>query len=140
MGKRNSAHHEFIVDDNGPMPSEKSTGIVFSVVFAVLAIVFRNDPSWAAGMLAMSILFAGLTVFASSWLSPLNRAWFALALFLNRIVSPIVMLVIYALAIVPFGLVMQLRADPLRRKQPADATSYWVSKSGSRVGNMRDQF
>ncbi|MEO1207419.1 MAG: hypothetical protein AAFV45_13925 [Pseudomonadota bacterium] len=137
---RRTAHHETIIDDKGPMPSDKSTGTVFAVVFLILAIVFRNDAAWAWTMIAISGVFAALTVFAASWLAPLNRAWFALALILNRVVSPVIMFVIYAIAIIPFGLALQLRADPLRRRKPTGSVSYWIDRAGADPTNMRDQF
>ena len=77
---------------------------------------------------------------APAWLAPLNRAWFKLALLLNRVVSPVVMFVIYAGVIVPFGLVMQLLRDPLAAKRPERA-SHWIDRSqSSPMTSMRDQF
>lgn len=124
-----------------PLPSERSTGVVFAVVAAIVAAVFRNEPVVLAAALAAALGFAGLAAAAPHWLAPLNRAWFALALLLNRIVSPIIMGVLFAGLIVPAGLVMQMRRDPLRSKRAPHASSYWIDRTAPATPpDMRDQF
>jgi len=64
------------------------------------------------------------------------------ALLLSKVVNPIVMLVLFAIAIIPFGLVMQLFRDPLRRRK-GEVASYWLpvdSTERSRSSNMTQQF
>jgi hypothetical protein len=64
-----------------------------------------------------------------------------LATLLNRVVSPIVMLVLFLVIIVPFGLVMQLFRDPLRKRRYTGVKSYWVERSKNGPSNdMSNQF
>lgn len=140
MARHGSDHHETLYEAETPMPSERSTGIVFAVVFAVLALFFRADPWWFFGALTISTAFAGLALFAPSMLKTLTRLWFAFALLLNRVMSPLIMLVIYCVAIVPFGAVLRLRADPLRAKRDDTAESYWIARTPNPKSSMRDQF
>ena len=53
--------------------------------------------------------------------------------------NPIVMLVLFAVVVVPAGLIMQLFRDPLRRKRPAVA-SYWVTRPDADKSSMANQF
>ena len=124
-----------------PMPSERSTGLVFAAAAVVIAAIFRSiDVVLTAALLAAAV-FAIIAIAVPRWLAPLNRAWFALALLLNRIVSPVVMFILFAGLIVPAGLVMQLRRDPLRATRRRDAVSYWIDRDpGSATVSMRDQF
>ncbi len=127
--------------DLPPMPSERSTGLVFAAVAIIVAVLFRSEGHIFAASLAMAACFAGVAILAPRWLAPINRAWFALALLLNRVVSPVIMLVLFAVLIVPAGLAMQMRRDPLRASRDRDATSYWIDRSTTaRPGSMHDQF
>lgn len=133
--------HEPLDTELPPMPSERSTGLVFAGVAVIVAVVFRTGDAVPALALAIAAGFAGTALVAPRWLAPLNRAWFALALLLNRIVSPVVMFVLFAGLIVPAGLVMQMRRDPLRASRQRDAESYWIDRSpAASPGSMRDQF
>lgn len=136
-----SGAHDPLDTELPPMPSERSTGLVFAAVAVIVAAVFRSDDSVLAVSLLVAAGFAGTALVVPSWLAPLNRAWFALALLLNRIVSPVVMFVLFAGLIVPAGLVMQMRRDPLRAARDREAESYWIDRPPTAPSSsMRDQF
>lgn len=138
MGQGN--HHETLIDTPPPLPSERSTGIVFAVVFLAAGILLRHHDELMVAALTASAATLATALLAPAWLAPLNRAWFKLALLLNRVISPVVMFVIYAGVIVPFGLVMQLLRDPLAAKRPERA-SHWIDRcQSSPTTSMRDQF
>jgi hypothetical protein len=71
----------------------------------------------------------------------IHRAWTALGDALGRIVSPLVLGVLYFLVVTPFGLLSRLRRrDPLGLKPDPKAPTYWrapVSKRTERVGLLR---
>ena len=79
--------------------------------------------------------FLILALAAPKLLAPLNRAWMAFGRLLNRIVSPIVMALLFVVAVVPTGVALRLMGrDPLRLKFDKGATTYWqrreqISKS-----------
>ncbi|MDQ2089959.1 SxtJ family membrane protein [Marimonas arenosa] len=123
--------------------SDRSFGIVFAVVFAIIGLypLFYGSVRWWA--LAVASVFLALAIFSPSVLHPLNMAWFRFGMLLNKIVSPIVMGVLFLVAIVPFGLFFRLRKrDPLRKKLDPDASSYWipVDEEIRAQSSMRNQF
>ncbi len=76
-------------------------------------------------------------------LNPLNRAWLKFGLLLHKIVSPLVMALIFYGAVWPTGLVMRmLGKDLLRLKRAPDAASYWIERHppGPLPETMKDQF
>lgn len=126
------------------MGSERSFGIVFAAVFALVGLfplTGGGDPRlWALG-LAAGFLGAGLTL--PQLLGPLNRLWFRFGLLLNRIVSPVVMGILFYLTVTPVGLIMRIRhRDPLRQRFDREAASYWipVDRARARQTSMRRQF
>ncbi len=141
MAQKTTSHHETLHEAKVDPPSEFSTGVVFAVVATIVALLFRNSPSVWMPALAAAGIFAGLAFLAPKLLRPLNIAWFRFALLLNLFVSPIIMGVIFVVAIVPFGLIMQLRHDPLRKSRAAFTDSYWIKRPQRNAGaSMRDQF
>lgn len=109
-------------------PSDRSTGYVFAAASLVYALFhYRNGTVLMAGI-ALAAGFAVISRFVPSWLRPLTVAWFALGRLLHRIVSPVVMGVLFFGVILPFGAVMRIRHDPLQVKRDRARKSYWVGK------------
>lgn len=136
-----ASSHEPLIEAEVTPPSPRSTGIVFAVVCAVAAVLLHRHLVPAAAALAGAVAFLVLALKAPHRLDRLNHAWFRFGLLLNRIVSPVVMLLLYAGAIVPFGLVMQRLRDPLRLKRRPEAQTYWVDRSATPApGSMTQQF
>ena len=134
--------HEQLRHEEVKPPSERSTGTVFAVVAVVLAALYRD-------MLPVAVAFAGVSVVLGllSWrspqvLKPLNILWFKLGMLMHRIVNPVVMLAMFAVAVVPAGLLMQRFRDPLVKRRKPAGESYWVDIEASRqlTASMRQQF
>lgn len=126
------------------MGSERSFGLVFAGVFAIVALL----PLWGGGpirlwALAVAAAFAALAFLAPNLLKPLNRFWFLFGLLLHEIVSPIVMGVLFFLTVTPIALIMRaMGKDPLNQSIDADAKSYWIipDREKSAQNTMRNQF
>lgn len=94
----NGRHHERLDDTPPPMPSERATGLIFATLSMIAALLLRHFPATMWTLAASSIGFLTLTLAWPGALAPLSRAWFRLALLLNRFISPVVMFAIYATA------------------------------------------
>jgi hypothetical protein len=124
--------------------SNRSFGIVFTVVFAIIGLLplFHGGRVrlWGLGMAAV---FAVLAFAAPQVLAPLNRLWLKLGLFLHTIVNPIVLGIMFFLVVTPTGLLMRLFGkDPLRLKRDPAAASYWIERTppGPKPESLGDQF
>jgi hypothetical protein len=124
--------------------STRSFGLVFAIVFALIGtyplLTGASPHLWA---LATSALFLAFS-FVFTWvLEPLNRLWFRFGMMLGRIVNPIVMLIIYGLTILPFGVAIRaLRKDLLRLRLDRETHSYWIDRRppGPEPESLKDQF
>ena len=98
--------------------SNKSFGIVFFVVFLIIAIYpLINSDEVRLWSLLISIIFLILGIFDSNILSPLNKVWFIFGLFLGKYISPVVMMLIYFIVVTPIGFMMRiLNKDILQLK------------------------
>ncbi|MCG3200968.1 MAG: hypothetical protein NFCOHLIN_00830 [Gammaproteobacteria bacterium] len=121
---RLSAHHDLPVKGS----SNRSFGLIFAAFFCVIALLplfSRGEVRpWA---LVVAAVFAVIAMTMPSMLAPLNKAWMRLGLLLHRVVNPIVLGLMYLVAIVPVGLLMRfLGKDLLRLKFSRGAPSYWI--------------
>ena len=126
--------------DNIKIGSNRSFGIVFSIVFLIISIYpILNDENIRIWSLAISLIFLILGIINSKILNPLNKIWFKLGILLGKIISPIVMGIIFFLVVTPTGLLMRvLKKDLLRLKYNKDS-SYWIEKNEVK-SKMKNQF
>ena len=123
--------------------SERSFGIVFAVVFAIIAFwspVFHGGPVrfWA---LAVAAVFLVLAFAAPQVLKPLNLIWFRFGMLLSRIIAPIVMGIIFFVTVTPIGLIRRMKyPDPLGQAFDKDAESYWIVRDAGSLTSMRKQY
>ena len=124
--------------------SNRSFGVVFVVAFALIGLfpLVREEAVrvWA---LLVSGAFLVPTLVYPQVLAPLNKLWFRFGMLLGRIINPVVMLIMYALVMVPVGLVLHLmRKDLLRLKPDARASTYWIQRTtpGPTPASMKYQF
>lgn len=111
--------------------SERSFGILFAVVFALIGAfpLLRGSPPYWWVLLLAGIL-ALLAWRRSSAYRRANRAWFKLGLLLAAVVSPLAIAFVYATTIVPTAVLMRLLGkDPLRLRLDPSARSYWIERS-----------
>jgi hypothetical protein len=130
MRDKHFGSHELLLrDDVTKTSSNKSFGLVFAGVFALLAVssfFFSHHERWPI-WLGLSIAFAIVAYVAPQILGPLNRWWTKLGLLLHTIVSPVILGFIFYCCIVPIGFLMrQSGNDPLRRRFEPEAKSYWL--------------
>ncbi|NKB57497.1 MAG: hypothetical protein GKS00_14320 [Alphaproteobacteria bacterium] len=138
------AHESFRERETVKGSSNRSFGIVFATVFAILALwpLLRGaDPRWWALGLAGLFLFAAIAF--PKVLTPLNRLWMRFGLLLHRIVNPLVMALLFFLVVTPIALIMRLLGKrPLHLDVDSDATTYWIKRDppGPSPETMKQQF
>ena len=120
--------------------SNRSFGIVFFIFFLIIATwPLLNDKSIRLWSLVLSIIFFILGMLDSKILHPLNTTWFKLGLLLGKLISPIVMGVIFFLVVTPIGLLMRIFKKDLLNLSKSSKNSYWIDKTGPK-SKMRNQF
>ena len=101
------------------MGSERSFGLVVAAGFLLITLapwLRHREPRWWG--LIVAVPLAALAIARPRMLRPLNVAWTRLGLMLNRVTSPVILGLVFYLAVVPTGLLMRaVGHDPLRRKR-----------------------
>jgi saxitoxin biosynthesis operon SxtJ-like protein len=111
--------------------SDRSFGLVFAAVFAIVAfwpLMSRGGVRlWA---LALAAFFVATAVVRPRLLRPLSRAWFKIGLILHHVMTPIVMGIIFVLGVLPTAVVMRMRRkDPLRIDPRRRGETNWVIRT-----------
>jgi hypothetical protein len=124
------AAHENLERDDFKIGSERSFGVVFAVVFALIAlwplIWARDIRYWA---LAIAAVFLTLVLVRPALLRPINMVWFRFGKLLHHVVNPIVMGLIFLVGVLPTALVMRARGrDPLRLDAATARETTWVER------------
>ena len=120
--------------------SNKSFGIVFFVVFLLIGIYpILNDNNLRLWSLILSIIFLILGIMNSKILTPLNLIWFKFGILLGKIVSPLIMSIIFFFVVTPIGFFMRLLKKDLLNLKFNNSKTYWIEKSDPK-SKMKNQF
>ena len=120
--------------------SNKSFGIVFFIVFIIIGFWPLLDINtyrlWA---IIIAFIFLALGFMNSRLLTPLNILWFKFGIFLGKIVSPIVMGVIFFFVVTPIAILMRISKKDLLNLKFNNKETYWIKKSNYK-SKMKNQF
>ena len=132
---------DYISHSKIKISSEKNFGIVFSIFFFVIGLwnFFYNDfVSYFSFFLSL-ILFIIAIFFNKIFYYP-NLLWFKFGVLLGKLVSPVVMFLIFITTFLPIGFALRLIGkDLLRKKMVLNSNSYWENRQHD-PHNMKNQF
>ena len=110
------------------------TGFLLIAIYPIL-----NNEEVRLWSLLISSVFLILGLINSQILTPLNKLWFKLGLLLGKIISPLVMGLIFFLVVTPIGLIMRILGKDVLNLKYNKNKSYWIEKNGPK-SKMKNQF
>tara|TARA_A100000164_G_scaffold232804_1_gene206617 strand:+ start:248 stop:631 length:384 start_codon:yes stop_codon:yes gene_type:complete len=126
--------------DETKISSNRSFGIVFFIVFFLIATYpIINDGHVRIWSLIISVIFLILGLLNSKILFPLNKIWYKFGILLGKIISPLVMILIFFIVVTPIGLLMRLLNKDLLNLKFNKNKSYWIEKNEPK-SKMKNQF
>ena len=139
-----TAHENLYRQETVQGSSNRVFGLVFAAFFLIIGLFpLLNSGGVHVGSLAVGAGFLVVALVRPGLLQPLNRLWMRLGLLLNKIVSPILLGIIFYLVVTPMGLMLRLTGkDLLRLKRQPEAESYWIPRDppGPDPQTMPQQF
>jgi len=127
-------------NSNIKIGSNKSFGIVFFVFFFIVSLFPLFDGGniriWS---LIISIIFLILGILNSKILTPFNQVWFKFGILLGRLVSPVVMGVIFFAIVTPTSIIMMILQKNLLNLKKCNKKTYWIERSKIK-SKMKNQF
>ena len=120
--------------------TNRNFGIVFSVFFLIIFLwPLKSGNELNLFLLLISAIFLLLGLTNSKLLSPLNIIWFKFGLFLGKIVSPVVMGIIFFFVVTPISLILKIFKKDVLNLKKNKKKSYWIEKTGPK-SKMKNQF
>ena len=126
--------------DDIKISSNRSFGIVFFIVFLLIALYpLSYSGEIRVWSVIISFIFLVLGLLNSKILTPLNKLWFMFGIFLSKIISPLIMGIIFFLVVTPIGLIMRIFGKDVLNLKYNKNQSYWIEKKGPK-SKMKNQF
>ena len=125
------------------LPSNKKFGLFFSFVFLASSayLYLISFPLLSVLFVLLFSILIIITFTKTKLLSPLNKFWMTLGLFLGKIISPIILLLIYLFLFTPIAIIMKITGrDELNLKQKTKKTSFWIIRDDKKKNNFKLQF
>ena len=140
----NAMHENLTRHSTVEGPSDRNFGLVFSGVFLLIGVApLAFGHAVHVWSLIAAAAFGVVAAAAPGLLAPLNRVWTRFGLLLHKVVSPVVLGIMFFLVITPMGFLMRLFGkDPLRLRIDRGASTYWIGRTPSApsAGSFIDQF
>lgn len=127
------------------LPSNRTFGLLFIGVFAILG-VYGLWKGWSAEVIKTFFIISGVlvivTLLAPKLLTPFNKAWYQLGLFLGEVVSPIVLGILFFIVITPVALAMRLAGRDALKLRKQNVESHWIDRKppGPEPESFKEQF
>ena len=127
------------------LPSNKSFGRFFSIVFLLLAAFSSlkgHSYIFSAAFFLLSTLLLLITIYRDDILYPFNLYWFKLGLIIGKVVSPIVLGFIFYLIFTPISIISYIFGRDELRIRKKNTNSYWIIRKQPEINptSFTDQF
>lgn len=131
-------------DHTPKIGTDRTFGLVFCVLFLGIGLwPLVNGKTAFLWALAISGVFCLLAAIHPRALGPLNRLWFHFGLLLGRVMNPIILGIMFIVAVTPIALLMRaLGKRPLSLRFDPDAPTYWLPRTppGPSGESLKNQF
>ena len=114
-------------------------GIFFFIFFLIVGLYpLKSDGVIRVWSVVLALVFLIITIIRPNLFTFLNRLWIKFGFLLGKIISPIIMGLVFFFVVTPIGIFIRiLKKDVMGLKR--EATSYWINRE-NKVQNMRKQF
>ena len=121
----------------------KKNNITFGILFFIFFLIIGFFPLISVGIIriwsvVLSLVFLIMTIIRPNLFTFLNRSWIQFGIFLGKIISPIVMGLVFFFVVTPIGILVRiLKKDVMSLKR--GASSYWINRE-DKLQSMKKQF
>ena len=114
-------------------------GILFFVFFLIIGLYpLKSDGAIRIWSVLFSLVFLIITIIRPNLLTFLNKLWIKFGILLGKIISPIVMGLVFFFVVTPIGVFVRiLKKDVMGLKR--GASSYWINRE-DKLQSMKKQF
>ena len=122
---------------------KRKNNITFGILFFIFFLITGLYPLISSGTIriwsiTISLAFFIITIIKPNLFTSLNKLWIKFGILIGKIISPIVMGLVFFFVVTPIGILMKiLKKDVMGLKR--GASSYWITRE-DKVQSMKKQF
>ena len=122
---------------------KNKNNITFGILFFILFLVIGLYPLKSDGVIKIWSIFLSLVFLIITFIKPnlftfLNKLWIKFGILLGKIISPIIMGLVFFLVVTPVGIFVKiLKKDVMGLK--GEKSSYWINRK-NKLQSMKRQF
>ncbi len=116
------------------------TGVIIACLFGIAIPLLLNitSPYWPWILSVILVIWA---ILVPSTLKPVYRLWMRFGLFMNRIITPIILGFVFFIIIAPIGVLMRvIRRDTMAREFDKNSKTYRVNSHIRTIKHMDRPF
>jgi hypothetical protein len=114
-------------------------GILFSILFLIIGLYpLKSDETIRVWSVVLSLVFLIITIIRPNLFTFLNKLWIKFGILLGKIISPIVMGLVFFFVVTPIGILIRiLKKDVMGLKKRK--STYWINRE-DKIQSMKKQF
>ena len=122
---------------------KRKDNITFGILFFILFLVIGLYPLKSEGLIriwsvVLSLVFLIITIIRPNLFTFINKLWIQFGILLGKIISPVVMGLVFFLVVTPIGILVRIfKKDVMGLKR--DANTYWIKRE-DKLQSMKKQF
>ena len=122
----------------------KKNNITFGILFFIFFLIIALYPLVSVGVVRiwsviLSLVFLIITIIRPNLFTFLNRLWIQFGIFLGKIISPIVMGLVFFFVVTPIGILVRILKKDVMGLKRGGASSYWINRK-DKLQRMNKQF
>ena len=126
------------------LPPNREFGFLFSIIFFIISVIlfFFDSTVLSKTFLFLGIIFAVISLTFPKVLEPINRLWILFGILIGKIMSPIILGLIYFLIFTPISIISKFFGrDELRLRFKSNQSS-WINRGESTIEpeSFKNQF
>ena len=121
----------------------RKDNITFGILFFILFLIIGLYPLKSEGLIriwsvVLSLVFLIITIIRPNLFTFINKLWIQFGILLGKIISPIVMGLVFFFVVTPIGILVRIfKKDVMGLKRGAN--TYWINRE-DKVQSMKKQF
>jgi len=127
------------LDKSGLRSFGITTGGIVAVIFGIL-VPYVLDRAWPMWPWIVAAVLAGWALVAPTTLGPVYRGWMRFGLLAGKIVTPIILTIVYIVTIIPTSIALALMGKDMMRRKFDSGPSYKVRSKQPSVENMEKPY
>ena len=117
-------------------------GIIFFIFFLIIgfySLMIGEKSGIRIWSLVLSLILLIVTIIKPNLFTFPNKLWIQFGMLLGKIISPIVMSLVFFFVVTPTGILMRIltKKDVMGLKR--EAHSYWINRE-NKINSMKNQF